>query len=69
MTRKKPTITYEGQEYRQFIPYPTKITDGTLRCIFCGQIDEEGPHDTKLCPAGDDFDAELRLSAERGVTP
>lgn len=38
------------KSYLKFIPYGREITDGTCRCISCGQIDEIGFHDAKLCP-------------------
>lgn len=43
------TITVGGHEYRRFIPYPEPVTDGTTRCIACGQIDEPGVHDDEQC--------------------
>jgi hypothetical protein len=36
--------------YRKFIPYPEEVRDGTVRCISCGQIDDEPWHDAALCP-------------------
>ncbi len=42
-------ITVDGREYRKFIRYPEEVTDGTLRCIRCGQIDEDEIHDHALC--------------------
>jgi hypothetical protein len=44
-------ITIGEREYRKFIRYPEEVDDGTLRCIACGQIDEEEYHDQALCPA------------------
>ena len=49
------TITVGGREYRKFIPYPERITDGTCRCIFCGQIDEPDYHEGRLCPASESY--------------
>jgi hypothetical protein len=34
---------------RKIIPYPGPVNDGTVRCIACGQIDEEDWHDPYLC--------------------
>lgn len=34
---------------KRFIPYPGPVKDGTLRCIGCGQIDENGWHNRQLC--------------------
>lgn len=45
------SITVGGKQYRKFIPYPQEVDDGTLRCIACGQIDEEEFHDNDLCVA------------------
>lgn len=38
-----------GKIYRKFIRYPEEILDDTLRCIRCGQIDEDGIHDMAIC--------------------
>lgn len=45
-------VTIGDREYVQFIPYPQAVRDGTVRCITCGQIDEDGYHDAALCPGG-----------------
>lgn len=47
---KEETIKIDGRSYRKFIRHPEEITDGTLRCISCGQIDEDEYHDDDLCP-------------------
>lgn len=44
-------IEIDGEKYRKFIRYPEEVTDGTLRCIRCGQIDEDGFHDDDICRA------------------
>lgn len=49
--RHRDTINIGGLRYRKFVPYPEPIEDGTIRCIFCGQIDEPVYHDDRLCPA------------------
>ena len=43
-------IVIDGRAYERFIQYPRDINDGTLRCISCGQIDEEEYHDDRHCP-------------------
>ncbi len=48
------TVRINGKLYRKFIPFPEEITDGTLRCIRCGQIDEEEFHDQEICIAAFD---------------
>lgn len=35
--------------YHRFINYPQNVFDGTVRCIGCGQIDEEPWHDRDVC--------------------
>lgn len=48
-TRERETIPVPGRfGTRRFIFYPASVTDGTLRCIGCGQIDEDGYHDMEL---------------------
>lgn len=42
-------IDIGGRAYQRLIPYPATVSDGTLRCIRCGQIDEEPWHDRELC--------------------
>lgn len=47
----KERIAIGRRSYLKFIPYPTEITDDTLRCIACGQLDgSEEHHDDALCP-------------------
>lgn len=48
---KPETITIDGQEYQKFIRYPLPVTDGTCRCVTCGQIDEQPWHDPEICAA------------------
>lgn len=57
--RKHEMIKIGDREYRKFIPFPEVITDGTHRCIRCGQIDEEDYHDHDLCVAAFDKPAQL----------
>lgn len=45
-------IAIGGRRYRRFIVFPSPVTDGTVRCIFCGQIDEPEVHVDRDCPAG-----------------
>lgn len=45
------TVIMDGRAYRKFIAFPGPVDDGTLRCISCGQIDEEEFHDPAFCPA------------------
>lgn len=41
----------DGREVMRLIRYPKVIRDGTYRCIRCGQIDEDGWHNSDLCLA------------------
>jgi hypothetical protein len=41
----------DGRKVRRYIPYPGPVTDDTLRCIGCGQIDEDGWHNMATCIA------------------
>lgn len=49
--RNSETVRINGRLYRKFISFPEEVTDGTLRCIRCGQIDEEEHHDNDICVA------------------
>lgn len=42
-------IEIGGKSYRRFINYPANVFDDTVRCIGCGQIDEESWHDRDVC--------------------
>lgn len=64
----KARIMVDGVSYRRFIPFPQKITDRTLRCISCGQIDEDEIHDEKLCPACGAYDPIAYLAAQKETT-
>mgnify|MGYP000656251172 CR=1 FL=1 len=55
MKPEDETITFGGRTYRKFIRYPGPVTDGTVRCFACGQIDEDGAHDPTLCPECDQY--------------
>jgi hypothetical protein len=44
-------IQIGSKSYRKFIPWPKPVTDGTVRCMACGQIDEPQWHDDSACPA------------------
>jgi len=46
---REPHIEIDGVRYRRFIPYPEPVTDGTVRCFFCGQIDEPRWHVAADC--------------------
>ena len=48
---KREYIKIDGRRYRKFIHFPEEVTDGTLRCIACGQIDDEPWHDPDICEA------------------
>lgn len=50
--RLTKTVLFAGRRYARFIPYPQEITDDTVRCFFCGQIDEPEVHIMSACPAG-----------------
>lgn len=50
MTKPVEKIIIGGKQYSKFIPYPKAVRDGTVRCISCGQIDEEPYHEACLCP-------------------
>lgn len=42
-------IDIGGRMVRRFIPFPGPVEDDTVRCICCGQIDEDGFHDYEVC--------------------
>lgn len=42
-------IVIGGTTYQRFVRFPHAVTDGTHRCIACGQIDEPEYHDWGLC--------------------
>lgn len=44
-------IRIGGRVVRRFVPLGSPVRDGTVRCIACGQIDEDGFHDAAFCPA------------------
>lgn len=49
-TTFRDTIDIGGKTYRRFIRYQHEdVDDGTLRCIRCGQIDDEPWHDSEIC--------------------
>nr|WP_278374558.1 hypothetical protein [Brucella anthropi] len=48
---KHEYIMIDGRRYRKFIHFPEEVTDGTLRCIACGQIEDEPWHDEEICKA------------------
>ena len=51
MTRRVEKIRLPGgQIVSKFILFPKMVRDGTLRCIACGQIDDEPYHDAAFCP-------------------
>lgn len=61
-------VEHNGKSYEKFVRWPRQITDGTLRCMFCGQIDEPEAHNPALCPATAEASTgvDLGLSADRG---
>jgi hypothetical protein len=56
MGAPQPKIQIGRRSYRKFIPYPQEVRDGTVRCIFCGQIDEPEYHEGKYCPASPEWE-------------
>lgn len=42
-------IVIGDKTYQRFVRFPHAVTDGTYRCIACGQIDEPEYHDWGLC--------------------
>jgi hypothetical protein len=58
-------IEINGTNYRRFIPYPQPVTDGTVRCFFCGQIDEPQWHVDEDCKEVQ----RLKNHPGRSVTP
>jgi|GEM_PF-3420832 len=67
--RESETVRINGRLYRKFIRFPEEITDGTLRCIRCGQIDEEEYHDQDICVAAFQPVSELQAELEPGLLP
>lgn len=47
----KDFVLIHGKYYVRFWPMCLTPTDGTVRCIFCGQIDEPEIHQGALCVA------------------
>lgn len=47
--RKLETVHIDGRVYRRFISYPEQVTDGTVRCFICGQIDDPPWHLPAAC--------------------
>ena len=45
------TIEIGSRRFKRFIVHPLGPRDGTLRCIACGQIDDEPWHEREYCPA------------------
>lgn len=48
-TTFRDTIEIDRKVYERFVRYPREVTDGTFRCIQCGQIDDEPWHDHQIC--------------------
>lgn len=44
-------VTAYGKRVLRIIPYPGPVSDGTPRCIQCGQIDDDPWHDSEICAA------------------
>lgn len=49
-------ITVGLAQYQRMIFYPAEVTDGTVRCFACGQIDEPDIHDMAICLAAHNTD-------------
>lgn len=62
----KETITINGREYQKFWTgsFSNPVSDGTVRCIFCGQVDDQGYHEDAKCCACPEWDGVDRQSAE-----
>jgi hypothetical protein len=62
---KEETITIGRRKYRKFWPttFTEPVTDGTVRCIFCGQIDEPEFHENSKCCFSSEWDGVDRQSA------
>lgn len=50
MTARLSFINIGNKRYREFWPLGKPVTDGTVRCYSCGQIDESGFHEKHYCP-------------------
>lgn len=59
-------IEYAGRQVRRFVSYPEPITDGTVRCGCCGQLDDEEFHDGEICEAVDRSIREFRALQSKG---
>jgi len=56
--RDLETVRIGGKTHLRVWPRDKPITDGTVRCMFCGQIDEAEYHDNRRCPMTADFEPE-----------
>jgi len=61
------TVEYHGKQVRRFVSYPEPITDGTMRCGVCGQLDDEEFHDDAICAAVDRSIREFSATASTTV--
>ena len=46
-------VSYHGRRVRRFVSHPEPITDDTIRCGVCGQLDDEELHDDAICASVD----------------
>ena len=51
MAKPVPKIMIGNREYSRFIQHPALVRDRTVRCVFCGQIDESPYHLEEYCSA------------------
>ena len=60
-------VSYHGRRVRRFVSHPETVTDGTIRCGVCGQLDDEELHDNAMCASVDRSNREFRaLSRDKG---
>ena len=59
-------VDYFGRQVRRFVSYPEPVTDGTIRCGVCGQLDDESFHDEETCIAVDKSIREFRALDQEG---
>lgn len=64
MSAPPEMVEYDGRLVRRFVSYPEPVTDNTIRCGVCGQLDDEAHHDDTMCKAI--YDADRVLLTDRG---
>lgn len=42
-------VNVGGRRFKRFWPLNRAVTDDSVRCIFCGQIDEPDVHEMTAC--------------------